>query len=349
MAIGTSQPDPNVKIPAAVQALAAAAQARQEAYIQELAGDVTPLPGDQAFDDGGKVEQPPQPTPPPPLQREPEQQELPLGDEELSYKQKFLSIKGRYDKAQTQLSEMAEQIASMQRSMRDLQMRAQPAEQPAAPTYKKLITPEEEEEFGQEFLDVVGRKAQEILAPVQAAYEMKFSGLEQQVKGAQGFVQQNARDTLEAQMDRDVPNWREVNYQQEFLDWLKLPDPYSGVIRMGTLRAAFEQNDTPRVRAFFRGFLAEEAATTPADYQPGPNPQPANGGTGRVTLESLAAPGRAKTAAAVGAPTEKPVFTRAQVTQFYVDVSAGRFRGRDDERKQIENQIFEAGNSGRIR
>jgi hypothetical protein len=335
------QADPNVKLPPAVLALAAAAAARQEAYIQEMGGEQPQdPPAEQPLHDGGTV----QPTPPAPPVDEPE---LPF--EEESYKQKFLSAQGRLEKATSRIGEMSEQIASMQRSMQDLQARVQGSAEPQSKTYAKLITPEEEEEFGQEFLDVVGRKAQELIEPLKADYEMKFGRLEQQVKGVNGFVHQNVRDSLETTMDRDVPNWRDINYQPEFLDWLKLPDPYSGGIRMNMLKAAYDQNDTARVRAFFKGFLAEEAATTPAGYQPDRNPQPAAGGTGKIPLESLAAPGRAKSAAANGAPTEKPVFTRAQITQFYLDKTNGRFRGRESEAARIEQQIFEAQNEGRIR
>jgi hypothetical protein len=63
----------------------------------------------------------------------------------------------------------------------------------------------------------------------------------------------------------------------------------------------------------------------------------------------LAAPGRAKTAAPAGGPAEKPFFTTAQITQFYSAVNRGEYRGREDEQKQIENQIFAAQREGRIR
>lgn len=340
--------DPNVKLPPAVQALAAAAQARQEAYIQTLT---------EGMEEGGEVrEQPkpvePQPTPPQPpttdTNDEPELPFAPPGEEE-TYKQKFLSAQGRLEKATNQITELSEQIASMQRSMQELQSRLTPAAAPQPTTYKKLITEEEETEFGSEFLDVIGRKAQEVIEPLKAEYEAKLAGLEQQVRGVNGFVHQNVRETLESTMDREVPDWREINYRPEFINWLKLPDPYSGGIRINMLRSAFDQNDTVRVRNFFRGFLAEEAATTPAGDQPGRNPQPANGGTGKVSLESLAAPGRAKSAAANGAPTEKPVFTRAFITQFYLDKTNGRYRGRETEAARTEQQIFEAQNEGRIR
>jgi hypothetical protein len=88
-----------------------------------------------------------------------------------------------------------------------------------------------------------------------------------------------------------------------FHDWLKLPDSFTGAIRHKLLTAAYEQNQTPQVLAFFNGFLAQEAALAPVT--PG---APAPAADGKIPLDTLAAPGRAKTAAA-NAPVEKPTFT----------------------------------------
>ena len=148
-------------------------------------------------------------------------------------------------------------------------------------------------------------------------------------------------------MNEQLPNWREVNVNPEFLNWLKLPDPYSGAIRHDLLKAAHERNDAPRTLAFFKGFLAEEAATTPAER--GPDLPDGASVQQKVSLESLAAPGRAKTAAATSAPAEKPSFTRAQISKFYADSAAGRYRGKEAEKDRIERQIFEAEREGRIR
>lgn len=351
MVASAPQNDPNVKMPPAVAALAAAAAARQQAYIEGMGGQQQ-TPDAPDTPDTPQPEPAPQPVPQPQPapQPEPEPQPAAAGSEEESWKNKYMSSQGRLEKANARLGEMAEQIASLQRSMQELQARdPAPAPAPAPATYKKLITPEEETEFGTEFFDVVGRKAQEVIEPIVSAYEMRIQQIDQRVKGVNQTLAQDSRAKLEATMDRDLPAWRQINYQPEFLAWLKLPDPYSGVIRMDTLKAAFEQNDTPRVRNFFRGFLAEEAAVAPERVEPAPTPSPAAGGTGQVTLDSLAAPGRAKTAAANGAPTEKPVFTRAQITQFYLDRSNGRFKGREAEAERIERQIFEAQGEGRIR
>ena len=136
--------------------------------------------------------------------------------------------------------------------------------------------------------------------------------------------------------------FRSVN--PEFIEWLSLPDPYSGDIRHNMLKAAWERRDVPRVAAFFKGFLAEEAA-----YRPASQETPAGRPAGKVSLESFAAPGRAKTAAATSAPAEKPLITSAQISKFYADCDAGRYDGREEEKARFEKSIFEAQREGRIR
>ena len=146
-------------------------------------------------------------------------------------------------------------------------------------------------------------------------------------------------------LDTKLANWREINVNDDFKEWLRLPDPYSGAIRFDMLRAAYAENNAPRVLAFFNGFLAEEAALAPSSGEPDPTAETVK----KVPLETLAAPGRAKTAAGNNAPAEKPIFTRAQIAKFYADAAAGKYRGKEVERDRFEKQIFEAEREGRIR
>jgi hypothetical protein len=224
----------------------------------------------------------------------------------------------------------------------------QPRPQTPAPnTPQRLLTEEEINDFGPDFLDVVGRRAEEVFAPRAAAYENEINALKQQVAGVGGFVARNAREEMMGNLDQEVPGWRDVNLRDDFKDWLALPDPYTGVIRHEQLKAAWGRNATAQAKAFFKGFLAEEAALAPARGSPAPAPAPRNGSQ-RPSLEDFAAPGRAKSAATADVPAEKPVYSRKQITTFYTDVAAGRWRGRDEERKQMDHSISLAVVEGRI-
>jgi hypothetical protein len=258
-------------------------------------------------------------------------------------------MKGRYDQADKIARQQATQLADMQRLL--AVMHSQPASQPQpAPgdvrfTSEPLITDKERKEFGDEFLDVAGRRAREVITPEIAALRAEVAALKTQVGGVTQAVVIDSRQKVLDALDRNIPNWREINVSQEFKSWLGLRDAYSGAIRLDLLKQAFDGSDIARVEAFFHGYIADVAATRPAgELNPNPSALPSG-----LDLAALAAPGRARQAAGANPPPEKPVFTRAQISTFYRDVNRGVYAGRDDERIAMEKTILLAANEGRVR
>jgi hypothetical protein len=331
----TAPIDTNVRIPAAVRAAAA----RSEAIINQMQGEQQSEAPQEPVTSESNFDLTPQEATEAPA---PAATEVPAEDTQ-SWEHKYKSVHGRYVRAQEQIKALGEQIQGLQNVIATLQSQAQPTHIPEL-SAERLITSEEENDYGTDFLNVVGKKAREELAPVIKGYEAKINELEARLKGVHGQVAVSAQEKMFARMDENLPEWRDLNRNEEFLNWLALPDTYSGVIRHELLKGAFAGNDASRVLTFFKGFLAEEAAVAPSeggpDYRGTTIP--------KVPLETLAAPGRAKSAAAA-APTEKPIFTRSQIAAFYADVSTGKFRGRDAEKAKKESLIFEAQRDGRIR
>jgi TolA-binding protein len=262
---------------------------------------------------------------------------------EESWEHKYKSIHGRFLRSQEQIRDMADQIQNLQNVIATLQMSGGASEVPSFKV-EKLVTDDEARDYGEDFLNVVGKKAKEEVGPLIKQYEAKIEDMERQLKGVTGVVKQDSQNKLIGTLDAQLPKWRDLNTNDEFLDWLRLPDPFSGAIRHDMLKAAYAQGNASRVLAFFNGFLAEEAATSPDRGEPTTGTR-----VPKVPLESLAAPGRAKSAASASGPAEKPIFTRAQIASFYADVAAGRYRSKDAEKNKLEAQIFEATREGRIR
>jgi hypothetical protein len=278
--------------------------------------------------------------------------------QEDTWERKYNAMKGRFDHANNQLHQLSQQVAGLQNVISTLQQPQAPQEQTTAQQVQQvesMLTQEEREQYGDEFLGVVAKKAHEIVGPLKRELEEKIKRLDSQVGNVNQHVDTVAKDRMFASLDKQVPDWRDVNNDPNFVQWLQLPDAYTGAIRHNLLKAAFNQNDSGRVAAFFNGFLAEEAATAPQG-QPrdqGAPPSHATNGAGtqqprRPSLDTLAAPGRAKSAAAQ-APAEKPIFTRAQIAAFYTNVAAGKYEGREKEKDKTEAQIFSAQQEGRIR
>jgi hypothetical protein len=262
-------------------------------------------------------------------------------------------MRGRYDRAQTDIRQMADQITNLQNVLATVSAAPDTKQVPRELRAESFLTEEEVNDYGAEFLDVVGKKAREATSSQVQALQNEIQGLKQQLGYVGGSIAQNARESMFATLDQYVPAWRDINNDPRFLQWLALPDPYSGAIKHNLLKAAWERNDTPRAAAFFQGFLAEEAAVDPPRGQPNGSMSPQNAPdgsygriNGRVPLESFAAPGRAKSAAEL--PAEKPLITRSQISAFYADCAAGRYNGREADRSQREREIFAAQADGRI-
>lgn len=327
------QPDPE---PTPEEVAAAAETARAEAAKQ--AAENTPTPSKKASKPAPSVATEPaktfDPVVPPDHDNVTEDQ----------WEHRYRSMKGRYDAAIANNGIMQEQMAQLgeelMRTQRLLQGNNVPAPQPTTP----LITQADEQNYGSELIDLARRVAADTVAP-------ELNSLRQQNQTLEHRLVNASRMTLIQELDRDIPDWRTINRSPRFIQWLRLPDVYSGVIRKQTLDAAYQAASAPRVKAFFEGFIRDEAVTGNADTDP-PAEQPVVPvpRIAAVPLERLAAPGRAKPASGdTPGPADKPVFTRAQISKFYNDVRRGAYTGRESEKAAQENAIFAAQNDGRVR
>ena len=337
------QDDPNVVLPKSVREASARADAMFHAFRDtpvEPAPNAEPVTSEVTPElDPASLAQPPQE---PPQEQHPTHQPV---EDDGSWEHKYKSIHGRYTSLQEQYRGLSDQVVNLQNVIATMQQVPMTADAVPIST-ERLITPEEENDYGKDMLTVVGKRAREEIAPLLSQQAKQIENLTATIKGMAGHQAQNSQQNMLATMDARLPNWREINTNDEFLSWLRLPDPYSGAIRHEMLKSAYAAGNASRVLAFFNGFLAEEAATTPAEAEPDPSTRTVP----RIPLKNLAAPGKAKNAASSnGAPAEKPIITRAQIASFYAEVAAGKYRGRDDEKKRLEGMIFAAQGDGRIR
>jgi hypothetical protein len=338
--------DPAVKIPDAVRRASARSTEIHNAAYQDPNAPPKDPPADTPTPD--QVTPAPEPTPAPVQAQQTHQipEASASGD---SWESRYKAIKGRFDKSTQQVHGMGTRITELERMLALMQSAptvvASSSPDPNAPELRaaNLVTPEERESYGGELLDVIGRRAMETIQPELASRDTEIANLRRQLGGVSNVVVGNAHDNMIERLVSEVPEWEAQNANPDFLAWLALPDAYSGSIRQNMLVRAWEQNDTPRVLAFFKGFHSEVAAVAPANTHAAPI-------TARPGLEKFAAPGRAKSAAAtvpVGTP-EKPVITRAQIAKFYADVGSGKYNDIPAKKASDEAMIFEAQRDGRI-
>lgn len=348
--------DPNVRIPRHVLDAAARAEAIQQAVNGEaepsLVAQVDPnapikIEAQPEAPKTMTVQQAPPVMPQPQAPNQPNPQE-PNQLTPADWERNFYAMKGRYDKQGADMAAMGETLSRVQAELQNMRQVGIPMTPAPQSRTVNLLTPEEIQEYGPEFIDVVRRAAGELTAPLQEEVEL--------LRGQLGTVRQETGNSFLTRMNATisglVPNWEAVNRDPSFVQWTSLPDIFSGVRRGELMQQAWDSGDARRVASFLQAFLAEEAAVDPqASAQRGragfpaalapPVPSPP-----QLSLEALAAPGRAHSVAQQ--PTDKPVYSAADITRFYTDVAAGRWRMREPERAAIDADIIAAQREGRI-
>lgn len=354
--------DPNVHVPDHVRRSAEAAEALHKRAYEPTPADPAVAAADAAAAEAiraAEAEAARAAQAPADQQVQPVEQHQPLKPEDQNvtaeeWRHRFLSMQGRFNQAQKtngameqQMTELGQELMRTQQMVANMQPHQHAQQQPVPDTnHNNLITEEDRANYGDELIDLARRAAMSSVSPELERLKKENETLTQR-------VQTTGRRELFGTLDSALPQWRAINNDARFKTWLRLPNVYTGQLRGNMLKAAVDGAQAPKVLALFKDFLAEATATgqmapaqqveQQATQQQAPH-QPA------VALETLAAPGRARPASGDSqVPSEKPIYSRAQISKFYDDVRRQLYAGREAEKQAIESDLTAAQREGRIR
>src|SRR5262245_18294455 len=170
------------------------------------------------------------------------------------------------------------------------------------------LTQRDVDNFGPELLDVAQRAAQHAMGP-------ELQQLRDENQDLRDEVSRAAKTAIDQYLDANVPNWREINADERFHQWLLQPEQYSGIIRDRLLKDAANAANAPRVASFFRGFLA--------------------------------AAGQAPATRASRAPSGQRIYDRAEITRMWDRRRKGQIS--DEAWGRWEAELCRASAEGRVR
>lgn len=273
--------------------------------------------------------------------------------ERTDWKQKYNVLKGKYDAEVPRLSQdlrdASSRISKLEEQLTTL---AVPAAQATPEPVRTEFTPEEIADYGEDLLEVIGRKARSI---VESEYIPRIDSLTTEVTTLQSQLGETGQrvakqETNEvfAQLDREVKDWRKINTDPDFHEWLDQVDPFSGETRKDLLLRAFERKNAHQVKLFFDKYVQENAAVVPPTADVTPSGQ---GGTTTSTLDlgNYIEPGQPRSGGDSGAPKDKRIWTSQEIGAFYSDVQKGRYKNRPDDKMRIEADIISATSEGRVK
>jgi len=331
-------------LPPAVRAAAERANALMQQANAPATPEVTPPAPDAttpppANDPTPPAQQTPEATPPapPPVPEAP-----PPAQQPENWEHRYNSMRGRYEAAERTIQAQNENLRQMEDRLRALesQRAATPPENDILASLDlEPVSKEMADDFGPEVISLIERKTAETMRPIVERQQREIERLRAEQENASRTQSQSAYQRMLDHLDTELPEWRQLNNNQDFIRWLSFADPLSGQIRQAMIQNQWNKNSGPSVLAFFTSFLKEtgQAPQTPQTTQPE-----------KIPLESLAAPGRPQPAAPAASPADKPIFSRAYVKEFYDRKARGEFAGREAEANKVEEAIFAAQKEGRV-
>lgn len=266
-----------------------------------------------------------------------------------TFAQRWRSLQGSYNaqvRANRDLQQRLQNMEQLLATMSAQPTAAAPAATPAPVAAPKLVSEKDVEEYG-DSLDVMRKVTREELhnfssrlSQIEAAISQMQSSVVPQVQAVAKRQAATAEQQFWADLSSAVTNWRQINDNPTFQEWLLQSDPLTGITRQTYLEDAQQALDAKRVANIFRTWLANTGQA--ADAQQTKR-------SAASELEKQVAPGRTKSGSAAPATTNKErTYTPEDIRKFFNDVRAGKYKGREQERDRIERDIFAAQRENRI-
>ena len=256
-----------------------------------------------------------------PAKLEPTPPRNPANENDIDYwKHRVAAAEGRLKLEQPRMAqtirELKDQLAQAQAKLAEFKASA-PAASPA-----DGVKPEEVEQYGKDFIDMVQRVARTATPGVDPQ-------LQDQVKAVAEQQRKISRDQFFESLKREAPQWESLNTNEDFLAYLAGLDPYTGRPRQELFDDAYEKLDAWRIANFFNSF----SESRQVEIEPA-----------KPSLANQVVPQANK---AVKPPPSKKMWTTADVARFYDEVRRGVHS--EEAAARIEQDIFAAQSEGRLR
>lgn len=182
-------------------------------------------------------------------------------DDPAVWRARYATLEGKY---RAEVPALHQEMRVLRQAYEDLQKAQtalkQDAETPPKPKETSLVTAEDAKTFGADLIDLARRVAQEELR----ALTVRVTALEQlahsamakasRVEAVEGTLVRSQEEAFWDKLTAAVPDWKTVNADSAWLEWLKEYDPIAGKPRNDALQDAHRAMDAQRVAALFNLF-----------------------------------------------------------------------------------------------
>ena len=237
---------------------------------------------------------------------EPEQQKQP------DWEHKYSVLQGKYNaevpRLNQQMHELRNQVDDLKQQTVDLQKKPEVK----APDFDVSSFREDFGDVGADALTAMNQRMDKLA--------QENAELRQSVSQTQQSSHQSSEQMFYSALDSKVNDWREVNTDPKFINWLNQPDGFSGKTRQQLMDEGASVMDVDRVSTFFTEW--KKTGAKPAK-QASPKTQSTN-----------------------SQPAQGKIWSADEVQNAYNGIAHGKYS--EEESKQLELDIHTANMEGRI-
>ena len=320
---------------------------KQSEAVQELYKE---LNNEQAQDESADVKEDADSVKEQAVQSEPQEQVVAENQEDETVGQRYKTLQGMYNaevpRLHAERRELSDRVNQLEQLLSTMQQQPNKPEEsiPEEPA-PKLVTDADVEEYG-ESIEVMRRVSKEETL----AAQKKLEALEKQIESLQSNVIPRVEQVAASQvktseqafwseLSTTVPDWRDMNDNQDFQNWLLEIDPLTGISRQTYLEDAQRNLDVGRVSNFFNTWKENNGGVS--------NAQPNRKAQASTELERQVSPGKSKSTGKPQSNSGK-TYSTDDIKSFFDEVRKGNYRNKEEERDRIERDIFAAQREGRI-
>ncbi|MCZ4284549.1 hypothetical protein O4H29_06840 [Marinobacter salarius] len=246
---------------------------------------------------------------------------------EAYWEHRFNVINGKYA---AEVPALREEVRTLTKKLEDADRQITELQSASdQPTNPDGLTDEQmakfKEEFGEDFVSFVQRMVSSSASKPDNSAEV--DELKRKVETFEQKEQERTSASFWTALGELVPDWKTVNDDKKFHDFLSQYDPQTGQQRQQSLSTAQQALDADGVAAVFNAFKKQQ-----------PKPE-----TQRIPDDQVDPP----TSRSTTTPEAGKIWTGAEIKDFYTKKAAGKYSA--EEGKRLEADIFAAQREGRVR
>ncbi len=243
--------------------------------------------------------------------------------------QRWRVLQGMIDKKDDEIQSLRTLLAQLSST--------KPESHTQTPTTDIGVTQTDISEYGDDIIGVMGRKAAQVAHDMLEPLRKEINELKSSLNNVATTTVHSAQEQFNMSLASQVPDWKTINTDPAFIEWLDKPAPFSNRSKLDLLREAYSMLDAQSVAQFFAAYKNE---VNPPAAEAQPAAQAAN-------PNKLVAPGRSKApASSTNNANTGRMWTRADIARLYDDKMAGKISQKEFD--ELERDIFKAQRENRI-